>query len=132
MHSRYVWPKFTRHDSHIWDVALEQVKPSWRKFWHRCLRRKLEYSSLDPRLSIPCFVQYLSGTQSDRLEDKLARFRGLLEKEWANKTGKFEYVYPGSGSKTVLRLTPFLMHEWARAMVRSIFYQVLTVYSRVC
>lgn len=50
-------------------------------------------------------------------EAELARFRGLLEQEHGNDHDKsYTYVCPVTGES--VPLTPLMMKEWARALVR--------------
>ena len=58
-----------------------------------------------------------------KIDHELARFRGLLEKRYANDhDAGYTYIDPVTGDSTPL--TPYMMKEWARAMV-SIFFVVL-------
>src|ERR1700733_2784536 len=51
-----------------------------------------------------------------KLELELARFRGILEKKYANDyDAGYTYIDPATGDS--VPLTPFMMKEWARAMV---------------
>ena len=63
-------------------------------------------------------LQTLYDTSGLSEQDRaLARFRGLLEKKYQNDHhGGYTYVDNRTGF--TLPLTPFMMKEWSRAMVR--------------
>jgi len=50
------------------------------------------------------------------MDRELARFRVKLEKKWGSEhDNTFVYIYPDG---TKLPLTPHMLKEWARALVR--------------
>ena len=54
------------------------------------------------------------------LDYGMARYRGLLEKKYANDhDGGYSFV---SSDGTTLPLTPLMMKEWARSIVRRLHY----------
>lgn len=52
-----------------------------------------------------------------KIDFELARLRGLLEKKYANDHDA-GYTYINSVNAESTPLTPFMLKEWARAMVR--------------
>lgn len=59
-------------------------------------------------------VQNLNGLT--RIDSELARLRGLLEKKYSNDYDA-GYTYIDQVTSDPIPLTPFMMKEWARAMV---------------
>ena len=51
-----------------------------------------------------------------KIDSELARYRGLLEKKYSNDHDA-GYTYIDPVSSISVPLTPFMMKEWARAMV---------------
>ena len=51
-----------------------------------------------------------------KIDSELARFRGLLEKRYVNDHDA-GYTYIDLVTSESIPLTPFMMKEWARAMV---------------
>ncbi len=54
------------------------------------------------------------------MDSQLARLRGLLEKKYANDHDS-GYTYIDPVTSDLVPLTPFMMTEWSRAMVQSIY-----------
>jgi hypothetical protein len=54
-----------------------------------------------------------------KVDYELARFRRMLEKKYATDHDG-TYAYIDAATATTIPLTPFMMKEWARAMVRLI------------
>ena len=54
-----------------------------------------------------------------KIDSELARLRGLLEKKYTNDHDA-GYTYIDSVTSDVVPLTPFMMKEWACAMVRDL------------
>jgi hypothetical protein len=54
-----------------------------------------------------------------KIDLELARLRGLLEKKYSNDHDA-GYTYIDSVTSDSVPLTPFMMKEWARAMVRDL------------
>jgi hypothetical protein len=65
---------------------------------------------------IHCLTRFQHSSGLSKLEFELARFRGLLEKRYANDHDS-GYTYINPVSSEAIPLTPFMMKEWARAMV---------------
>jgi hypothetical protein len=55
------------------------------------------------------------------LDLSLARFRSMLEKQYGNDNNPGHYVFI-CADNTELPLTPFMMHQWAIALVCSLNY----------
>lgn len=75
-----------------------------------------------------CKLQRSNGLT--KLDSELARLRGLLEKKYANDHDA-GYTYIDPISLESVPLTPFMMKEWARAMVMSLLilnHSILTHY----
>jgi hypothetical protein len=65
-------------------------------------------------------------------DEELARLRGKLEKRWGNDNdSSYAYLDPITGQR--YPLTPFMMDEWVRGMVCSVYYEpgcvLMTLYS---
>lgn len=62
-----------------------------------------------------------------KIDFKLARFRQMLEKKYGtDHDGTYSYIDPITA--TAIPLTPFMMKEWARAMVCCILASLWCIY----
>ncbi|KAF8494901.1 hypothetical protein F5888DRAFT_1616438 [Russula emetica] len=79
-----------------------------------CAVKKLSFAHMDGFDSSLMLPQHSNGLT--KLDSELARLRGLLEKKYSNNhdTG---YTYIDSATSDSIPLTPFMMKEWACAMV---------------
>ena len=58
-----------------------------------------------------------------KIDYELARFRQMLEKKYiTDHDGTYSYIDPTTAS--TIPLTPFMMKEWARAMVCNVLASV--------
>ena len=62
-----------------------------------------------------------------KIDYELARFRRMLEKKYGtDHDGTYSYIDPVTA--TAIPLTPFMMKEWARAMVFDILAYLWRIY----